>query len=64
MTLPEQTGEIAVRCQVGRLQGTLFRIKPVQLSSGIIASVYSSSTVIQITFLESGTKQDTKVFER
>lgn len=49
MTLPEQTGEIAVRCQVGRLQGTLFRIKPVPLSFWVYASVYSTFTVFKTT---------------
>lgn len=49
MTLPEQTGEIAVRCQVGRLQGTLFRIKPVPLSFWVTASIYSTFTVFQTT---------------
>lgn len=49
MTLPEQTVEIAVRCQVGRLQGTLFRIKPVPLSFWVTASIYSTFTVFQTT---------------
>lgn len=45
MTLPEQTVEIAVRCQVGRLQGTLFRIKPLPLSCYCqhLQYIYSSS---------------------
>lgn len=49
MTLPEQTVEIAVRCQVGRLQGTLFRIKPVPLSIWVTARIYSTFTVFQTT---------------
>lgn len=49
MTLPEQTGEIAVICQVGRLQGTLFRIKPVPLSFWVTASIYSTFTIIPTT---------------